>query len=230
MVRRRTVRRPFDAILFDLDGTLADSADDIADALHQAFRAIDLTPRHPIAALVDGSPLEELFAVAAPEADAQHFERFVSAYRGAYLRGGYRRTRLYPGVAETLDALSSLRPPVRLAVATSRRADAAVGVTEALGIAHRFEHIEGSGGTLLRAKPAPDLLLLVARRMALDPSRVLMVGDTPRDIAAGRAAGMSTAAVLYGLGRRDQLQAERPDHLLEDLEDLLGLMVRDAPV
>jgi pyrophosphatase PpaX len=57
-----------------------------------------------------------------------------------------------------------------------------------------------------------------------------MVGDTPRDIAAGRAAGMSTAAVLYGLGRRDQLQAERPDHLLEDLEDILGLMVRDAPV
>jgi HAD superfamily hydrolase (TIGR01509 family) len=230
VVRRRTVRRPFDAILFDLDGTLADSADDIADALHQAFRAIDLTPRHPIAALVDGSPLEELFAVAAPEADAQQFERFVSAYRGAYLRGGYRRTRLYPGVAETLDALSSLRPPVRLAVATSRRADAAVGVTEALGIAHRFEHIEGSGGTQLRTKPAPDLLLLVARRMALDPTRVLMVGDTPRDIAAGRAAGMSTAAVLYGLGRRDQLQAERPDHLLEDLEDILGLMVRDAPV
>jgi len=222
------VRRPFDAILFDLDGTLADSADDIADALLQAFRSVDLTPRHPISALVDGSPLEELFAVAAPEADAQLFERFVSAYRGAYLRGGYRRTRLYPGVSETLHALSALRPPLRLAVATSRRADAALGVTEALGIAHRFEHIEGSGGTTLRAKPAPDLLLLLARRMEIDPARVLVVGDTPRDIAAGRAAGMSTAAVLYGLGQRDQLHAERPDHLLEDLEDLLALMVRGA--
>ena len=105
---------------------------------------------------------------------------------------------------------------------------AEMGVTEALGIAHRFEHIEGSGGTTLRAKPAPDLLLLLARRMELDPARVLMVGDTPRDIAAGRAAGMPTAAVLYGLGQREQLHAERPDHLLEDLEDLLALMVRDA--
>lgn len=222
------MRRPFDAILFDLDGTLADTADDITDALREAFQAVNLTPRHPVAALVDGSPLEELFAVAAPEADAQHFERFVSAYRGAYLRGGYRRSRLYPGVADTLDALSSLRPPVRLAVATSRRTDAAVGLTQALDIAHRFEHIEGSGGTTLRAKPAPDLLNAVARRMALEPARVLMVGDTPRDIAAGRAAGMATAAVLYGLGQREQLHAERPDHLLEDLEDLLALMVRGA--
>lgn len=219
------MRRPFDAILFDLDGTLADSADDIAEALHTAFRAVEITPRHPVSALVDGSPLEELFAVAAPDADAARFERFVSAYRGAYLSSGYRGTRLYPGVAETLDALSSLRPPVRLAVATSRRSDAALGVVRALNVAHHFEHVEGTGGTSLRAKPSPDLLQALARRMSVPAARVLMVGDTPRDIAAGRAAGMGTAAVLYGLGPRDQLQAERPDHVLEDLEDLLSLMI-----
>lgn len=222
------MRRPFDAILFDLDGTLADSARDIADALHSAFRAVDITPRRPITALVDGSPLEELFAVAAPEADSERFEQFVTAYRGAYLSGGFRGTRLYPGVCETLDALVALRPPVRLAVATSRRSDAAQSVVRALNIAHHFEHVEGTGGTTLRAKPSPDLLHELARRMSLDPSRVLMVGDTPRDIAAGRAAGMGTAAVLYGLGPRDQLHAERPDHLLEDLEDLLSLMIVGA--
>lgn len=218
------MRRPFDAILFDLDGTLADSADDIADALDEAFRALGVTPAQPVSSLVDGSPLEELFAVAAPGADAALFERFVRAYRGAYAVGGHRRTRLYPGVSETLEALSALRPPVRLAIATSKRSDAARHLAAAMSIDHRFEHIEGSGASSLRPKPAPDLLHLLARRMDVPPARVLMVGDTARDIAAGRAAGMRTAAVLYGLGSRDQLLAERPDHVLEDIEDVLALL------
>lgn len=222
------MRRPFDAILFDLDGTLADSASDIADALDEAFRSLGLVPRQPVSVLVDGSPLEEIFAVAAPDADAASFERFVRAYRGAYLAAGYRRTRLYPGVVQTLEALSSLRPPLRMAIATSRRSDAARGLAAAMSIEHHFEHIEGSGATQLRAKPSPDLLDLLARRMDLPPERVLMVGDTARDVAAGRAAGMRTAAVLYGLGAREQLLAERPDHLLEDIEDVLSLLNQGA--
>lgn len=218
------MRRPFDAILFDLDGTLADSAHDIADALDAAFRALGVTPARPVLALVDGSPLEELFAVAAPGADPSLFDRFVRAYRGAYNASGHRRTRLYPGVAETLDALASLRPPVRLAIATSKRSDAARHLAEAMSIDHRFEHIEGSGASPIPPKPAPDLLHLLARRMDVAPARTLMVGDTARDIAAGRAAGMRTAAVLYGLGARDELLAARPDHVLEDIEDVLALL------
>lgn len=218
------MRRSFDAILFDLDGTLADSADDIADALDAAFRSLGVVPLRDVASLVDGSPLEEIFAVAAPSGDAALFERFVRAYRGAYLASGHRRTRLYPGVVETLEALASLRPAVRLAIATSKRSEAARHLAEAMSIDRHFAHIEGSGASSMRPKPAPDLLLHLARRMDVTPGRTLMVGDTARDIAAGRAAGMRTAAVLYGLGAREQLAAERPDHLLEDIEDVLTLL------
>lgn len=217
------MRRPFDAILFDLDGTLADSTDDIATALGLAFETLGIAPAHPVLDLVDGSPLEEIFALAAPRGDADLFAGFVRAYRSAYARLGHRRTRLYPGVAETLEALHALRPPLRLAIATSKRSDAARHLAEALSIDTRFEFIEGSGAAM-RPKPAPDLLLHLARRMDLRPTRMLMVGDTARDVAAGRAAGMRTAAVLYGLGSRDALLAERPDHLLEDLEDVLALL------
>lgn len=219
---------PFDAILFDLDGTLADTAADISLALRRAFEDLAITTVRPVDSLVDGSPLEEVFAVAAPGADPGLFDRFVSRYRAHYQGGGHARTRLYPGVVDTLDALGFLRPRPRLAVATSKRADAARGLCVHVGIAGYFDVIEGTGGTALRHKPAPDLLLRVCEALEVAPSRALMVGDTARDVLAGRAAGMRTAAVLYGLGARDALLAAGPDHVLEDLEDVLTVFARQG--
>lgn len=214
----------FDAILFDLDGTLADSAADIGLALQGAFRDLGVSVRHPVTALVDGSPLEEIFAVAVPDGTPDQFERFVTRYRAHYHAVGHASTRLYPGVIDTLESLTLLRPRPRLAVATSKRAEAARGLCVTTGIARYFDLIDGSGGTSLRPKPAPDLLLAVARALDVSPARTLMVGDTARDVRAGKAAGMRTAAVLYGLGARDALHEERPDHLLEDIEDVLLLI------
>lgn len=220
--------RRFDAIVFDLDGTLADSAADIGLALRRAFEDLEIRVQRPIESLVDGSPLEEIFAVAAPGADTPLFERFVSRYRAHYQATGHSQTRLYPGVIETLEALSLLAPRPRLAIATSKRAEAARGLAMTTGIARYFDVIDGTGGSSMRHKPAPDLLLAVARALSVDPARALMVGDTARDIAAGRAAGMCTAAVLYGLGSREDLRAASPDHTLEDIEDVLSLVSAQA--
>ena len=214
----------FDAILFDLDGTLADTAADIEQALRRAFEDLSMVVPAGISVLVDGSPLEEVFAVAAPDATPDDFDRFVSKYRSHYAAGGHRLTRLFPGVIETLESLELLRPRLRLAIATARRADIARGLAATLGIERYFDRIDGSTGTTLRHKPAPDLLQSTASLLGASPARTIMVGDTVRDILAGRAAGMRTAAVLYGLGRPDALLAARPDHVLEDLEDLLTLL------
>lgn len=216
--------RRFDAIVFDLDGTLADSAADISLALRRAFEDLEIRVDKPIESLVDGSPLEEIFAVAAPGGDHLLFDRFVSRYRAHYHATGHSQTRLYPGVIETLEALSMLAPRPRLAVATSKRPEAARGLAAATGIARYFDVIDGSGGTTMRHKPAPDLLLSVSRALDVDPARSLMIGDTARDILAGRAAGMRTAAVLYGLGSREDLSAAAPDHTFEDIEDVLSLV------
>lgn len=218
----------YEAILFDLDGTLADSAADIGLALRRAFEDLSITSARPIEALVDGSPLEELFAVAAPDAPVGLFDRFVSSYRAHYHATAHAQTRLYPGVLDTLESLRLLTPRPRLAVATSKRAEAARGLCLSMGIAPFFDLIEGSGGTSLRPKPAPDLLLRVTSALDVAPMRTLMVGDTARDIHAGRAAGMRTAAVLYGLGSREALTAADPDHVLEDMEDLIQLVAASA--
>ncbi len=220
--------RAFDAVLFDLDGTLADSAADISLALQRAFDDLSLSPPGDIAALVDGSPLEETFAVVAPGGTPEDFTRFVRAYRTHYAAGHHGLTRLYPGVAETLEALHQLRPRIRLAIATAKRADVARDLAVALGIARFFDRIDGSSGTELRHKPAPDLLEHVTSALGVSPSRTVMVGDTVRDILAGRAAGMRTAAVLYGLGASDTLLAAGPDFVLEDIEDLVTLVADNA--
>jgi HAD superfamily hydrolase (TIGR01509 family) len=213
----------FAAVLFDLDGTLADSAQDITEALELAFADVGVHTEHPVHRLVDGSPLEAIFALAAPGSGPADFDRFAGAYRAHYAALAHRSTRLYPGVRETLEALSLLRPRPWLAVATAKRSVTARAVCEHLGIAQHFRAIEGTAGTALPPKPAPDLVHLLVRRAETPADRCLLVGDTLRDVLAGRAAGVRTAAATWGHGRREELVAARPDHVLEDLEDLLPL-------
>src|SRR5581483_7614717 len=133
-----------------------------------------------------------IFAAAAPDAPPEALARFVAAYRAHYAAGEHRLTRLYPGVVETLEALDLLRPRLRVAIATAKRPEAARGLAVTLGIARYFDRIDGSGGTRLPHKPAPDLLLATVSALGVSPTRTLMVGDTLRDVLAGRAAGMRT--------------------------------------
>lgn len=213
----------FSAVLFDLDGTLADSAQDITLALEFAFADVGIHTEHPIHRLVDGSPLEAIFALAAPDSTSAQFDRFALAYRARYETLGHQHTRLYPGVRETLEALSLLQPAPWLAVATAKRSATARAVCQHLGIERHFRAIEGTSGTAIPPKPAPDLVNALLRRAEAPANRCLLVGDTLRDVLAGKAAGVRTAAATWGHGRREELVRARPDHVLEDLEDLIPL-------
>jgi phosphoglycolate phosphatase len=218
----------FDAILFDLDGTLADSARDIALAIERALSIVRVSPPSGLLALVDGSPLDEIFAAIAPGADAAQYAEFAKAYREEYERHGHQGTTLFPGVRDTLEALAALRPRIPLAVATTKRSAVARQMLEVLEAAQYFDRIEGSGGTNLPPKPAPDLLIEVCRSLEVAPSRALMVGDTLRDVHAGRRAGMRTAAVTFGMGNSDSLVAARPDYVLEEFDELLVILGVDG--
>jgi len=213
----------FTAVFFDLDGTLADSAQDITLALEFAFADVGIHTEHPIHRLVDGSPLEAIFALAAPDGTSAQFDRFALAYRARYETLGHQHTRLYPGVRETLEALSLLQPAPWLAVATAKRSATARAVCQHLGIEQHFRAIEGTSGTAIPPKPAPDLVHALLRRAEAPADRCLLVGDTLRDVLAGKAAGVRTAAATWGHGRREELVRARPDHVLEDLEDLIPL-------
>jgi phosphoglycolate phosphatase len=214
----------FDAVLFDLDGTLADSAEDIRRALECAFRDVGVGLERGVDHLVDGSPLEEIFAAAIPGGTTAELARFIEAYRHHYERAQHTTTRLYPGVRETIATLRSMLPRVKLAVATTKRASSAVSLIETLGLRDAFDVIAGSGATAMRPKPAPDLLLHVSEQLGVAPMRALMVGDTLRDVVAAQRASMRVAAVTYGLGNVQALIDARPDYVLEEFDELLTVL------
>jgi len=220
-------------VCFDLDGTLVDSAGDIRAALVHALAAVPPSdpPRdeHALGCAGLGLPLDEFYALARPAphplAGDEGRRRFIDAYRGYYHAHLLDQTRPFPGVAETLAMVKPLRAGgLRTAVATTKKTITAERVLDGLGLADCFDLILGTEEPMPH-KPAPDLLLACARRFDRDPRRGLMVGDTERDVLAGRAAGMRTCGVTYGVLGAEGLMPHAPDFLVEKFADLWPLLL-----
>lgn len=214
-------------VVFDLDGTLVDSHADIHDALRVALRE---TPLGQISQAADdqaveagchGLPLERFFALARPGAPDEALSTFVDAYRTYYYAHLLDRTRPFPGVVDGLRRLCG-QPGRQLAVATTKMTATARRVIDGLGLGRYFDLVLGSDG--LPCKPDPAILLQVYRQLghaAPDQGRAppgAMIGDTDHDIAAGRAAGLSTCAVGWSGLPKAVLAAAGPDHHAADFE------------
>lgn len=213
-------------LLLDLDGTLLDSFADIARGVVAAFAAIDVPPAPAMEALCRrGVGLEAFYRDILGRdphdpAEAARFDRFVGAYRAAYL-SGQQDTRPYPGVADTLARLHA-RGDLHMAVTTVKRTDVARAVLDRFGLTAWLDDVVGSDG--LPPKPDPAVLRRAAERAGLPVEPALVVGDTDRDVGAARAAGCRACAVTYGGWSRDELAALAPDHMIDRFEDLEGLL------
>lgn len=222
----------YELVCFDLDGTLVDSTADIRAALVHALAAVPPADvrldEHALSCAGLGLPLDEFYALARPaphpQAGAAGRRRFVDEYRSYYHAHLLDKTRPFDGVAETLELVKPLRASgLRVAVATTKKTLTAERVLGALGLAHHFDLILGTEEPMPH-KPAPDLLLACARRLDRDPRRGLMVGDTERDVLAGRAAGMRTCGVTYGVLGVEGLTPHAPDHLVDRFADVWPLI------
>lgn len=180
------------AILLDLDGTLVDAREAIAEGVIALACELGLSVPEPAwaAARVGYSPHETWALLGAPDPGA-----CVVLFRDRYLPGIPARTRVMPGARETLEALVA-RGHV-LALATTRSAGSARDTLEAAGLLG-FVRAIGAGDEVARHKPAPDVLHLALERIGCRPEQALMVGDTTADVLAARAAGMPCWAVLGG--------------------------------
>lgn len=211
-----------DLIVFDLDGTLVDSLPDLAAAANFALRRLGL-PEHPLEAhrkMIGAGEHNFVRRFLGPE--HQHFfGEALRLYLEHYSRHLGDRSRLYPGVQETLDRLS----PLTLAVLSNKREDFSQQIVQLMGIGDFFALVRG-GDSYGVLKPSPEGLGTLIRELDQDPSRTLMVGDKPEDVLAGRAVGTHTAAMTYGYGEPEAITAAAPEHLLSSfsrLTDLLGL-------
>jgi phosphoglycolate phosphatase len=207
----------FPVYLFDIDGTLLDSAPDICGAVQEVLNTIPSCKPSSYELLRSyiGKHLFELFADLIPDCQPADMERLLLEYRGIYRGRGHKLTRMYPGVAETLGVL-----PGRKATATTKGTDTTRLVLELFGLLPHFEHVQGTDG--FPSKPAPDVIFASINALGVRPEDCLMVGDSAADMEAGRRAGVRTCAVRYGYCEAAVLELHNPDYWVSDLRELLG--------
>jgi HAD superfamily hydrolase (TIGR01509 family) len=208
-------------ILCDLDGTLADSRRDIAVAFQHAWLTVvgGIPPSATAIARHIGKPLAEMLSELGGTLSPSLLGTFLTAYRRTYTRQDARLTQPYPGVIRTLQALSTFA----LGVVTTKESGQAEIVLRRLALIPFFQHIQG-GSLGLRLKPAPDTILAALTALHCEPPHGLMVGDTPADVLAGKAAGTKTCAVTYGFGTREALLQCAPDYVIDSFGELVDIL------
>jgi HAD superfamily hydrolase (TIGR01509 family) len=205
----------FKAYLFDIDGTLLDSAQDICGAIQSVLCQTDCQPvTFEFLRGYIGLHLLDLFSDLFPAYTTEQYDELIRQYRAIYLARGHTETRVYPGVAEALAELGG-----RKSTATTKGTPTTRAVLEQFGLIRYFDHVQGTDG--FPCKPAPDVVLKSLGELGMDPRDCLMVGDAPADMEAGRRAGVKTCAVRYGYGNPAELAKHEPDYWVNDLRELL---------
>ena len=204
---------PFRAYLFDLDGTLVDSATDICATIQEVLRA---RGRHDVSdALLRryiGRHLIDLFTDL--DFPPNVMDQMVTDYRAIYTAGGHTNTSVYPGVTEMLKSLGGLK-----STATTKGTPTTKVILEKFGLIAYFNHVQGTDG--FPAKPEPDVILKSLEILNVKPAECLMVGDAPSDIAAGHRAGVKTCAVRYGYGDLEAMASFQPDFWIDHPSELI---------
>jgi HAD superfamily hydrolase (TIGR01509 family) len=205
----------FKLYLFDVDGTLVDSADDICGAIQTVLAN---TPRHDVEQAYlkryIGYHLHDLFRDLFPRITDEESEKLLLEYRAAYPARGHRSTKLYPRVIETIAALPGLK-----STATTKGTPTTRMILEKFGLLPYFSHVQGTDG--FPCKPAPDVIFKSLEVLHVAPEECLFIGDAAPDMEAGRRAGVKTCGVRYGYGDPRKMAEWDPDYWIDDIAELL---------
>ncbi|EBA18328.1 HAD-superfamily hydrolase, subfamily IA, variant 1 [Roseobacter sp. SK209-2-6] len=209
-------------ILFDVDGTLADSQNAISSAMESAFMGVGLpAPARPEILSIVGLSLPLAIADLASEQDDRTQSQLVEGYKRAYmqarLRAGADHSPLFPGAAEILKELNAV-PEYLLGVATGKSQRG----LDALIAAHGLEcFVTRQVADHHPSKPHPSMIFAALAETGVEPQNAVMIGDTAFDIEMGRAAGVATVAVTWGYHQAETLGA---DHTISGFQELKPLL------
>ena len=217
--------------LIDLDGTLLDTARDLAAAANRMLAALGRPPRSTeevgryvgkgLARLVERCLTGELEG----RADPRLLERAVGIFSPAYEEESGRHCRVFDGVVEGLATLEKLG--IRLACVTNKPERFTLPLLERMGLAAHFKAVV-CADRLARTKPDPLPLQHACERLDLDPREALVVGDSENDVRAARAAGMPVVCVAYGYTEGMPVESLGADAVIPDLR-ALGELLRSDP-
>ncbi len=215
--------KPIGLLIFDLDGTLVDTLDDIAASVNHTLAHLNRSPisRDAVRQFV-GDGIEALMARSLggrtdclPEA--------VTLYKDHHRKNLVVRTTVYPAVRETLEHFRSLP----MAVISNKTTEFVVPLLERLDIARYFKMVIGADSGL-PLKPAPDAVMRLMAEFGSPHERTAIVGDGTTDVRAGKAAGVITCSVTYGFRSEEELRKAGPDFVIHSLSELKNLFSPDA--
>jgi len=212
------------AVLFDLDGTLLDTLEDIGDSMN-AVLAQRGAPTHPPGAYKHfiGDGVEMLVRRALPpgQADDATVAACVVEMRQSYAKRWHQKSHPYPGVSELLDELTARG--LRLAVLSNKPHDFTCRITELLLARWHFDPVLGSRRGVPK-KPDPTVARAIAKQHGIPAGEWLYLGDTAIDMVTARAVGMTAVGVLWGFRGADELRAGGAEHLIARPGELLELL------
>ena len=210
----------YKAILFDFDGTLADTAPGILMTMRETFKRMDIpVPDDDAMRATIGMLLEDALQLLGNLDDAGR-ERAAALYRELFPVYEVNFVKIFPEVKETLALLQS--EGLRMAIVTSRGKRSLTVINDHNGLGGFFETMVTHDDNLT-PKPAPDMVLALLQRMNLRKDEVLVVGDTTFDIEMGNSAGCHTCAVTYGNHSREKLSTVNPTFFIDRFSEIKKL-------
>lgn len=208
------------ALIFDLDGTLIDSKQDLVTSVNGMLRKLGRCelPSEVIASYVGSGASVLVKRALGPETTEEQVREALAIFLELYEAHKLDTTRAYPGVAETLPKLAGYA----LAVLTNKPSRISVRILEGLGLARHFRCIYG-GNSFETKKPDPLGAQKILREFRVPPEQAIMVGDSEVDVQTARNTGMLALVVNYGFGTHDR-KTYPADVYLDKFEDLAVLL------
>ena len=217
------MEREIKLIIFDFDGTLADTKENIILTFQMTMKelGVEIKSRQECAATI-GLTLEDAFKVLYPGMAAEKYILLRDTYRRIFKENRKILVPgLFPEVMETLEELR--RRGYLMSIASSRQSPALHSFLEAMKIAHLFEYAVG-GDNVEHPKPAPDAVLQILRHYNLSAEEAFVVGDMPFDINMATNAGVKSCGVTWGNADAAQLKESGANYIIDKMSQLLEIL------
>jgi len=211
--------RDVELLIFDLDGTLIDSKQDIANSVNLTFKEVGLPElSHELIYTYVGNGVRQLMIDAVGSNDAELIDRTLACFERHYLDHLLDETALFPGIAEVLAHFEDKK----IALATNKPRHYTEKIMAGLKLNAQFDIVIGASPEI-QLKPHPEMLLKTLEALDIAPSDAVMIGDSLNDFNAAKAAGVPACGVGYGFGDAQTLKSAYPDFFIDQSDELMTL-------
>lgn len=210
-------------LIFDFDGTLADTNLGIVKAYQETYRlmGMEIPSTERVTASI-GLVLKDAVEAITPGLSKEKKELCMDLYRQSFPKVAYSVTKAFPGVLETLGELQ--KGGYRMSIATSRGHETLDRMAEMIGV-RRFFDVMCGAEDVVNHKPSPDPVKFILGRLGLNPEEVLVIGDATYDILMGHAAGCDACGIAWGNMSKETLSTVAPEYLLDSISALKGILL-----